>query len=138
MRNFLFELIGKACIVYAGFSDRLTDVLVWIFTNSLATVKLWVAHASMALLKMVDAKRVEAEQEQMANMRTRLELQLMQAAVRIKENAIEEEDWTDEHSEALNMVGMRLVMECNWSHPQVHKYFKPLVESFEGLEYGGA
>ena len=63
-------------------------------------------------------------------------MNLMMAAVRVKENAEETDDWTEDHSETLNMIGVTLIQECNWKPEQVHNYFKPLVESIDGLDYG--
>ena len=89
----------------------------------------------MWLLKRVDGNRVKEEQSETEHLKVQLELALMQAAIRIKESAEADDSWTDDHSEALNMVGVRLIEECQWDSVSVHSYFKPLVESIEGLEY---
>lgn len=136
MRNFLYESIGRVCILFAEVSDWSANLLVLAIVKSSMFFKVAFAHFCMWLLKRVDGKRVEAEKQATENEKTQLELILMQSAVRVKENAVEIDDWTDDHSEALNMIGIRLIQECDWEAAAVHRYFKPLVESFEGLDYG--
>lgn len=125
-------------MLLAGTVDFIGNLIVLATVKSGSFVKVAYAHFCMWLLRIIDKKRVESEQTENENTRQYLELSLMQAAVMIKENAAEADDWTDDHSEALNMVGVRLIDECNWEPSAVHKYFKPLVESIEGLDYGNA
>lgn len=136
MRNFLYNALGKSCVVVAGIIDAVTGLAVLALVKVAQLQKVIIANITMWLLGVIDKKRVEEEKEETENLRSALELGLMQAAIRIKENAVETEEWTDDHSEALNMVGVRLIEECNWEADAVHRYFKPLVESLEGLEYG--
>lgn len=136
MRRFLYDAIGRSCIMFAGASDRVGNLLVLLVVKSFTFFKVSYAHLCMWLLTRVDNKRVAAEKAETAQQQESLELGLMQAAVRIKENAVEIDDWTDEHSHALNMIGVQLIEECGWEAPAVHKYFRPLVESIEGLDYG--
>ena len=136
MRNFLYNALGRSCVIIAGIIDATTNFLVIALIKIAQLQKVAIAHATMWLLGLVDGKRVEAEKEETAQLRNTLELGLMQTAIKIKENAIEMEEWTEDHSDALNMVGVRLIEECNWEADAVHRYFKPLVESLDGLEYG--
>ena len=136
MRNFLYENIGRACLLFAGLTEVVGNALIWVTAKVFESLRIGFAHFCMWLLMRVDSKRVQAERDANEQSRVHTELTLMAAAVSIKEGAIELGDWTDEHSEALNMVGVGLIQECNWEPAQVHRYFKPLVESFEGLEYG--
>ena len=136
MRSFLYSLVGRSCLVFAGTVDFVGNLLVLATVKLGAFVKVSYAHLCMWLLRLIDSKRVQEEKKETENLRQSLELALMQTAVRIKESAEEDDDWTDDHSEALNMVGVRLINECQWEPAAVHKYFKPLVESIEGLDYG--
>ena len=135
MRNFLYETIGRSCVLFATTTEFVGNALVWIVVKSAEFLRVSYAHFCMWLLKIVDGKRVKAEQEANEQSRVSAELALMQAAVHVKESSIEIGDWTEEHSEALNMIGVGLINECNWEAAQVHHYFKPLVESIEGLNY---
>lgn len=136
MRSFLYETIGRSCLLFAGATDTIGNAIIWVTVKVAELLKISYAHFCMWLLKVVDGKRVQSEKDQNDNLRLHTELHLMQAAVQIKEGAVEDGDWTDAHSEALNMIGVNLIHECNWEAAAVHRYFKPLVESIEGMEYG--
>ena len=94
MRSFIYDAIGKTCIVYAGVTDFVAGVIVAVVVKIGVFSKVNFAHLCMWLLKRVDGKRVQAEQEEIEALRTQLELGLMQAAVRIKESALADQDWT--------------------------------------------
>jgi len=138
MRSFIYDSIGRICVLFAGVSDWTSNLIVWAVVKTSSFAKVSFAHFCMWLLMRVDSKRVKEEKQANENEKTQLELVLMQSAIRVKENALDGEDWTEEHSEALNMIGLRLIHECDWEPAAVHRYFKPLVESVEGLDYGGA
>lgn len=136
MKSFLFDAVGRGCVLICTISDTIANLLVLGIVKLSSLFKVNFAHVCMWLLTRIDSKRVADEKLETEELKQSLELALMQAAVRIKDSAKEDDDWTEEHSEALNMVGIRLIEECNWDPVQVHKYFKPIVESIEGLEYG--
>lgn len=138
MRSFIYDSIGRICVLFAGVSDWTSNLIVLAVVKMNSFAKVNFAHFCMWLLMRVDGKRVKEEKQANENEKTQLELVLMQSAIRIKENALDGDDWTEEHSEALNMIGLRLIYECDWEPAAVHRYFKPLVESVEGLDYGGA
>lgn len=136
MRNFLYESVGRSCILFARASDGLSNIIVYLTVKILESLKVACAHFCMWLLSRIDSKRVANEKSVNEQIRVNAELALMAAAVHVKEAAEESGDWTEEHSEALNMIGVNLIHECNWEPVAVHRYFKPLVEAIEGLDYG--
>lgn len=135
MKTYLYDLIAYSCIAFAGVTDFVANLLILMTVKVFTFNKVTYAHLCMWLLKRVDGERVEGEQSETERLKSMLELALMQAAIRIKESAEADDSWTDDHSEALNMVGVRLIEECQWEADSVHSYFKPLVESIEGLDY---
>lgn len=135
MKTFLYDLVAHSCIFFAGFNDSIANLLIFGTVKLFTFNKVNYAHFCMWLLKRIDKKRVDEEQSETDRLKSMLELTLMQAAIRIKESAEADSTWTDDHSEALNMVGVRLIEECNWEPDSVHSYFKPLVESIDGLDY---
>lgn len=64
-----------------------------------------------------------------------LELKLLGAAQQVRDHAIQIDDWTEQHTDALNAVGDALIIEAGWKEDSVHAYLKELVESIDGLEY---
>lgn len=135
MRSFLYETVGKSCYWFAATVEFTGNALIWAIAKAAQLLRVGYAHFCMWLLKRIDSKRVQAEKDATEENRTSSELALMAAAVSVKESSIEMGDWTEEHSHALNMIGVSLINECNWEPAAVHRYFKPLVESIEGLEY---
>lgn len=135
MKTYLYDLIAHSCIAFAGVTDFVANLLILVTVKVFTFNKVTYAHLCMWLLKRVDGERVKGEQSETERLKSMLELALMQAAIRIKESAEADDSWTDDHSEALNMVGVRLIEECQWDSVSVHSYFKPLVESIEGLDY---
>lgn len=138
MRSFIYDSIGRICVLFAGVSDWTSNLIILAVVKINSFAKVSFARFCMWLLMRVDGKRVKKEKQANENEKTQLELALMQSAIRVKENALDGEDWTEEHSEALNRIGLRLIYECDWEPAAVHRYFKPLVESVEGLDYGSA
>ena len=136
MRSFLYETVGKSCFLFAATVEFTGNALIWVIAKAAELLRVGYAHFCMWLLKRIDGKRVQAEKDANEESRSSSELALMAAAISVKESSIEMGDWTEEHSEALNMIGVGLIHECNWEPAAVHRYFKPLVESIEGLDYG--
>lgn len=137
MKSLLYDTIARSCLLFSTIVDSVARFLVNTIVKLLTATKISYASFCMFLLKITDKKRLEIEKEDLERGNAMLELALMQAAVRIKESAVEHDEWTQDHSNALNMVGIRLIEECDWEADSVHKYLKPLVESVPGLEYEG-
>lgn len=135
VKSFLFELIGRACVSYAGFSDWLFGRMAAALLDSSVWVKMRVASVAMALLVLVDRERVEAEKQEIVDWKERNELNLMQAAVKLKEHALEFGSWTEDHTQAINDVGFALVDECDWEEDRAQEYLGSIIESMPGLDW---
>ena len=135
MRSFLFELVGRLCVMYAYGSDWLFSRLANMLLASSVWIKIKVATIAMALLVMIDSDRVKAEQAENEELKSRNELHLMQTAIRLKEHALENGDWSDAHTEALNDIGTVLMNECDWTEERAHGYLTSLLESVPGINW---
>lgn len=135
MRSFLYDNTARSCLLVAGLIDGVAGLIISVTVRVFTFLKLSYANLCMFLLGVIDKKRLKEEQEEAERVKSMLELTLMQAAVRIKENAMQHETWTPEHEDALNLIGHRLMEECNWEAASVHQYFRPLVESMPGFDY---
>lgn len=102
-----------------------------------------IAKASYALMKVLDKEAID-QYEAMINIATpsselvvqQTELNLLDAANKVKIHAEATGHWTDDHSDALEAVSNALLNECEWEEDDIHAYMKRLVESIDGLEYG--
>jgi len=104
--------------------EAVSNFFVWVFGNIFA-----------AVLSLIDRERVEhaehvAEQQPLA-----MELEILGAVTHVKEDAIEKKKWTEQHSIALNILGNRLLNECDWEEQRIHDYMRRVVESIPGLGY---
>jgi len=64
-----------------------------------------------------------------------LELETISSVIKVKEDALDRKKWTVHHTEALEVLGSRLINECDWSERKMHIYMKSVVESIPGLHY---
>ena len=79
---------------------------------------------------LLDAAEAPSEIEQQ-----NLELTLLQSAQKVRDHA-KENEWTEQHTDAMSAVGDALIAEFGWEEDSVHQYLKELVESIDGLQYG--
>jgi hypothetical protein len=87
------------------------------------------------LLIFVDANRFELTKTYYSQMDMYVELDVISSLMKIRENVLNEKKWTQKDTEMLEILGNRLLNECNWSEKRVHVYMKSIVESIPGLQY---
>jgi HD-GYP domain-containing protein (c-di-GMP phosphodiesterase class II) len=143
MRRQLFRFYASMAAVYLVAIDRLTAVIctVLIFLNE------WNKKLSAAFnIKMLEAIHPESMREantEIEKMQQRheaemasIELKLIKAVHQVRDHARASQDWTEQHSDAVEAVGNALIEECGWEEGDVHQLIKEAVESIDGLEYG--
>lgn len=135
MRSFLYNLVTRLCVLYAMVSDWLFPRLANLLLASSVWVKIKVATIAMSLVVRIDPERVEQERQEIKETKSRNELSLMQAAIKIKEHALENGGWSDSHTEALNDVGTVLMNECDWGEERTHEYLAEILNGLPGLEW---
>lgn len=135
MRSFLYNLVTRLCVLYAMVSDWLFPRLANLLLASSVWVKIKVATIAMSLVVRIDPERVEQERQEIKETKSRNELSMMQAAIKIKEHALENGGWSDSHTEALNDVGTVLMNECDWGEERTHEYLAEILNGLPGLEW---
>lgn len=135
MRSFLYNLVTRLCVLYAMVSDWLFPRLANLLLASSVWVKIKVATIAMSLVVRIDPERVEQERQEIKETKSRNELSLMQAAIKIKEHALENGGWSDSHTEALSDVGTVLMNECDWEEERTHEYLAEILNGLPGLEW---
>lgn len=136
MRKAIFSLVaftGDKIIKFIGWSGRSVAYCIGLVTGGVTFV---VANIFQFTLSIIDKKRLEyttqiIEQEPISS-----ELEILATITKIKEEALDSRRWTDNHTEALNVLAYRLHNECDWSENNIHVYMKNIVESIPGLSYG--
>lgn len=140
MKKLLFNAVAVGSFVTIFLIDKSVQVLVWLtaFLGSLS--RTGIAKLGVYLMKRIDEERWEEqlieEEAQLALEQQATELELLTNATKLKEHALENGDWTDEHTYALNAIGNALLNDCDWDEDSVHQYLKDVVESGTGLTYG--
>ena len=134
MRGFLFKVVTDLFAIQIR-------VLSWLYQISLQVL----GTVGVAFMRFIDPDRLEAyealmepnsQEDQSELKKQNLELQLANAATQVRDHAVENDDWTDHHTEALNAIGDALLNEIGWKEESVHRYLKSVVETIDGLEYG--
>ena len=143
MRRQLFKFYASVAAIYLVTVDRLTAIIctILIFIND------WNKKLSAAInVKMLEVIHPESMREaniEIEKMQQRheaemasLELKLIKAVHQVRDHAKAAQDWTEQHSDAVEAVGNALMEECGWGERDVHQLIKEAVESIDGLEYG--
>lgn len=92
-------------------------------------------HGFYSVVKFVDRERIEAA-EQLVELKAQdIELKLLASASKVRDHAVETNDWTDHHTEAIEAIGDALLNECNWEEEHIHNYLREIVQSVDGLTY---
>ncbi len=140
MRNLFFGIVAR--ITYSLI--RIVDVLFGLpatflqfLTDSTRTT---IAVAGVSLMTAIDPAQSKAMESEASTQPGELEsqgmeLKLLQAAYRVRDNAVEIGDWTDDHTEAIEAIGTALLLEMGWEEEFVHSHLKSVVETIDGLEY---
>jgi hypothetical protein len=135
MKLFLFKtlatLTGLIISLNLAIGNSITSIVATIFNGANIAVKT----VAEMLMKLIDEDRYEHASLATKQSGELLELNLLMAANKVKEDAIATKTWTIGHTVALNKIGQALYMSCNWEPSKIHKYFRPLVQSIPGMNY---
>lgn len=135
MKKFLAEAlstIGVWVIQIIDFAYNLNlRVLTWCYT----VIRKAFGHTFYFLVKAVDKERIEAAEQLVELKAQNIELKLLASASQVRDHAVETDDWTDQHTEAIEAIGDALLNECKWEEEHVHSYLREIVQSVDGLSY---
>ena len=136
MTKILFNVTSWSVYSAIWVSDRMFAFWIWIFSNLAFLHRKNIAKYGMVLMHTVAPEEAEQAQAQLELENQQTELNLLATVSKLKEHALEIDDWTDQHTEAIQAIGNALMVECNWEEEDVHHYLKGVVESIPGLSYG--
>lgn len=144
MQKKLFKFVSNASV----FSLKIVDNL-YHFQQAIArfvyeNTRVLLGKIGYTVMKLVDAKKVKFYEDMIDSMGKskvtledqQTELKLLGSAVTIRDHAMKTGDWTDDHSEALQAIGNNLANTFDWDEDAIHQYFKEVVETIPGLDYG--
>lgn len=131
-------LFNAAAFLGESFIDLLQNIsdLLCLGIESLFNFLVWLAaNVFKVVLWIIDSDRADHAEQVADQYSMNQELEILGAIGHVKEDALERKSWTNQHSEALNVLGNRLCHECDWDEERVHDYMRRVVESIPGLGY---
>ena len=135
MKLFLFRTVanitGIAISANLAIGNAMTHGVAWLFNG----INFIIKSIAEKVMIWIDKDRYEHATLAAKQSTELMELNLLMAANKVKEDAIAMKTWTIGHTIALNKIGTALHVSCNWEPARVHKYFRPLVESIPGMSY---
>jgi hypothetical protein len=135
MRNALFDTAGRIGHILVAINKYISIGLIQsvrFFSNIGFSSTHFVIQN---LLRIIDNSRFEMLQAYYSQKDMHLELETISNVIKVKEDALDRKKWTVQHTEALELLGSRLINECDWSERRMHVYMKSVVESIPGLHY---
>jgi len=143
MRQTLFEAYAALSGFYIRGCDLVTTSVchLLIFVNNFH--KELFSNLSIRTLRLIHPESFKEAEEEILKMQqaekdkiTSIELQLLASAQKVRDHAKNYDDWTEQHSEALESVGQALVETCGWAPESVDQYMQEVVEPIDGIEWG--
>lgn len=135
MKKFVAETvaeIGTRIILVLDFFYDLTIRFITFFHTLFRGA---IGHGFYAVVKFADRERIEAAEQLVELKAQNIELKLLASASKVRDHAVETDDWTDHHTQAIEAIGDALLNECNWEEEHIHNYLREIVQSVDGLTY---
>lgn len=135
MKGFLFKTTSvffSAVITAVTRAGNAVNYFIAFLFNSVNHI---VSIVGSFLLKFIDPKRFEYNQRFGEQIPELIELNLLIAANRVKENAVKNKLWTSNDTMMINQIGATLLSRCGWEKARVHGYLKQVVESIPNMVY---
>lgn len=134
MRNYLFQALAISGDSIINSLLFVSEILCSFITGIFRVIIFVVANISKFCLYIVDKNRLETIQASNDQSEILTEFQVLAMVEKVKQDAIAN-DWTNQHSMAIQQLSARLYHECEWPLHKIHSYMKSIVESIPGLSY---
>lgn len=135
MKQFFFGNIAVTFGNLIYLNTLVGNTIVGIIGGLFGLVNFGLAWASRKLLIAIDKNRYEYTTSTLEQRSDLIELELLKAASKVKEDAISGRVWTSSHTLALNKIGSALHLQCGWEPARIHGYLRQVVESIPGMNY---
>lgn len=135
MKQFFF---GNVAVTFGNLiylNTLVGNTITGIIGGLFGSVNFGLAWISRRLLIAIDKNRYEYTTSTLEQRSDLIELELLKAASKVKEDAISGRVWTSSHTLALNKIGSALHLQCGWEPARIHGYLRQVVESIPGMNY---
>jgi len=135
MKSDLFELIEAINDLICDTIDSFIEILFKAIELISYAIKFTVDIFFKGVLLIIDRERVShidatTDQETFSK-----ELEVLSQVSKVKQDALDNDNWNDSHTSAINYLSNVLYSECGWNESSIHVYMREVVESVPGLEY---
>lgn len=135
MRKVLFNAVGRIGQILVEVNKYISIALIQVIRFSSNIGFSLIHFVIQNLLKIIDYDRFNLLQAYYSQKDMHLELETISNIINVKKDALDRKKWTVHHTEAIEVLGSRLINECDWSEHKMHVYMKSVVESIPGLHY---
>ena len=136
MRELLGSIIGIIGVKILECGDWLHEKHLETMQSLYSFVRAITCNVFYFTAKVIDKQNIEAAEQRYELKSQQTELDLLSSASKVRDHAIENDDWSDHHSHAINAIALALMNECNWEIQHVHNYLRSVVETVDGVYYG--
>lgn len=135
MKNLLFRVVGFLMGSLIGINVAVGNAVAVAVEFVFGSINQALAWLARTMLRAIDKQRHDYIESVLGQTDELRELDLMMAASRVKESALEARVWTAMHTLMMNKIGTALHHNCGWEIPRIHQYLRDVVESIPGMVY---
>ena len=139
MKNFLYNTVAQVSARQILALDWIHSKVLFVHVFLYGLIRVTMASVGYFFMNLLDKEKTAAAGQTIEKSQElklyNLELRLLAAALKVRDHAKENDDWTPEHSEALEVIGDTLLNDLGWEEESVHAYLREIVESIDGLSY---
>lgn len=135
MKQFLFRNVAVTCGHLIFINTSIGNAVVGAIGGIFNIINWILAQTSRRLLVSIDRDRYEHTASTIEQRNDLVELELLKAVSKVKEDAVAGRVWTSSHTMALNKIGSALHVQCGWEPARIHGYLRQVVESIPGMTY---
>ena len=139
MKNFLYNTVAQVSARQILALDWIHSKVLFVHVFLYGLIRVTMASVGYFFMNFLDKEKTAAASQAIEEPQElklyNLELRLLAAALKVRDHAKENDDWTSEHSEALEVIGDTLLNDLGWEEENIHSYLREIVESIDGLNY---
>ncbi len=139
MKNLLYNAIAQVSARQIMALDWVHSKVLFVHVFFYGIIRVTMASVGYFLMNLINKETTQAAEAIVENAQElklqQLELRLLAAASQVRDHAEANDDWTDEHTEAISAIGDSLLNELGWEEENIHQYLREVVESIDGLSY---
>lgn len=139
MTEAIFVIIATASQIAINLISECHTALIKTISGTALLLHFVCEFSAVFLMRLIDKDKFKERrneiiaQEDLA--RQSIELELLSNASQLKKDALQNGEWTNDHTQAIQAIGNALINQCGWDEDHVHQYLREVVEEGTGLTY---